>query len=285
MQRRAAAIYVAFFLVIGAASYSLIATAQAPTVEFENPAYELSQGDSFQAGDQTYNVTAINAEVESGGHGGGSSLVRSGELSYVNQSATYTATWENNSTVTFDGANWTVVVPNTSEPGQFTLREDIDEAALLQQDPQADNQTVTRDGQPYVVVTEDGTSRLVPASEYFPEPQTRQFQQGASLQYQGNQTTVATVTEGAVELQWTAPRQSTIDVEDEGNVTLGGQTYLASFPDNSTLALTQDFQSYERQTEEIDTFHTQENGLWGVTILSGAIVVFLTAFAYLPSRY
>jgi hypothetical protein len=285
MQRRAAAIYVAFFLVIGAASYTLIATAQAPAIEFDNPAYELSQGDEFQAGGQTYNVTSITAEVESGGHGGGSSLVRSGELSYVNQSATYTATWENNSTVTVDDTNWTVVIPNTTEPGQFTLREDVDEAAILQQDPQADNETITRDGQQYVVVTENGTSRLVPAAEYFPDPQTRQFQQGQTFQYEGNQTTISGVTADAAELQWTAPRQSTIDVEDKGNVTLSGQQYLAHFPDNSTLQLTQNYDSFERQTAEIDTFHTQENGLWGVTILSGAVAVFLVGLAYLPSRY
>jgi len=34
MQRRAAAIYAVFFIVLGAASYSVIATATAPTIEF-----------------------------------------------------------------------------------------------------------------------------------------------------------------------------------------------------------------------------------------------------------
>ena len=64
MQRRAAAIYVALFVLIGAASYSLIATAQQPTVEFDNPTYELSQGDQLDVGGQTYTVASVS---ETGG--------------------------------------------------------------------------------------------------------------------------------------------------------------------------------------------------------------------------
>ncbi|MFC6823818.1 hypothetical protein [Halopelagius fulvigenes] len=286
MQRRAAAVYVAFFLVIGAASYSLIATAQTPEVQFQNPKYSVSQGDTFRVDGQTYNVSELSASMEGGGHGGGASLSRSATITYTEQSAEYTETWSNNTSVAVGSSNWTVLVPNQSDPSQFTLREDVNRTTILQQDPNADNETVTRNGEEYVVVqNQDGNTMLVPASEYFPAPQTRQVSEGDTLQYQGNQTNVANVTQSGVEVTWTAPRTNTIDVSSGSNVTLSNQTYLAHFENNKTLQLTQNFESYRAQEEEITTFHTQENGLWGIVILCGSVAVLLVALAFLPSRY
>ncbi|SFH04245.1 hypothetical protein SAMN04488063_3676 [Halopelagius inordinatus] len=285
MQRRAAAIYVAFFLVIGAASYSLIATAQTPEIQFQNPDYSVSQGDTFDANGQTYNVSSISATEEEGGHGGGATLVRSGEMTYTEQSAEYTETWENNSSVTVGDGNWTVLVPEDSNASQFTLRQDVDRTQILEQDPNADNETVTRNGQEYVVQNEGGSTTLILADEYFPTPETRQVSVGESLQYQGNQTNVENVTESGVEVTWTAPRTNTIEASDDGNVTLGDQTYLAHFPDNETMQLTSDFENYQAQQEEIESFHTRENGLWGIVILCGSVVALLVGLAFLPSRY
>lgn len=286
MQRRAAAIYVAFFLVIGAASYSLIATAQTPEIQFQNPDYSVSQGETFQANGQTYNVSSISATMEGGGHGGGASLVRSGEITYTQQSAEYTETWKNNTSVTVGDGNWTVLVPNQSNPSQFTLRQDVERTQILEQDPNADNETVTRDGQEYVVVqNEGGNATLVPADEYFPSPKTRQVSEGDNLRYQGNQTNVKNVTQSGVEVTWTAPRTNVVEASDEGNVTLGNQTYLAHFPNNETMQLTQNFENYKSQKEEIESFHTFENGLWGIVILSGSLVFLLVGLAFLPSRY
>lgn len=285
MQRRAAAIYVALFVVIGAASYSLIATAETPQIEFQNPEYELSSGQTFQAGSQTYTVTDITAEMEGGGHGSAASLARSGTIEYTNQSANYTASWENNSTVTIDNTTWTVLVPDNENASEFTLREDINRTALLQQDPNANDELVTVNGTQQVVVQENGTQRLVPANEYFPDPRSQNYSQGATLNYQGNQTSVISVGGGAVEVSWTAPRTNTIDVGDQGNVTLGDQTYLAYFPNNETMQLTTNFESYNAQSEEIERFHKHENGLWGISILSFLTAVLLVGMAYMPSRY
>jgi hypothetical protein len=256
MQRRAAAIYVALFIVIGAASYSLIATAQTPTVEFENPEYELAQGDQFQVGEQTYTVSSVSDG--------------SGELQYTEESAEYTVTWENDSTQTVD------------DPTEFTLREEINETAILQDDPAASEETVEQNGTRYVVLN---GSELVAAEEYFPEPETQSYAEGETIQYEGNTTTVDSVTTDAVELTWTAPRTNTVSVGDEANVTLSDQTYLAHFPDESTMQLTQDFESYNSQVADIDRFQTHVNGLWGISIVSFLTAVFMIGFAYLPSRY
>jgi hypothetical protein len=268
MQRRAAAIYVALFIVIGAASYSLIATAQTPEVQFTNPEYELGQDDQFQVGDRTYTVSSVSDGT--------------GELQYTNETARYTVNWENDSTQTLDDEEWRVLVENASDPSSFTLREEINETAILADDPNASAETVTQNGERYVVIDD---SELVPADEYFPEPETQTYAEGDTVQYEGNATTVDSVTSEEVVLAWNAPRTNTVSVESEANVTLNDETYLAHIADGSTLQLTLDFESYQQQTADIDRFNTHTNGLWGVSIVSFLTAVFMIGFAYLPSRY
>jgi len=267
MQRRAAAIYVALFVLVGAASYSLIATAQQPTVEFEEPTYELTQGDQLDAGGQTYTVAGVS---ETGG-----------ELEYTNESDRYTVTWENDSTQTVDDEEWRVVIEG-DDPTEVTLREEINESALLAEDPDASEETVEQNGTRYFVLN---NSQLVPASEYFPVPETRTYAEGDAVDYQGNTTTVDSVTADAAELAWTAPRTNTVEVEHEANVTIGDQTYFAYVPDGSTIQLIDDYSSYQQQTAEIEQYQTHTNGLWGVSIVSLLTAVFMIGFAYLPSRY
>ena len=285
MQRRAAAIYVAFFLIVGAASYSLIATATAPTIEFDNPEEQLQQNDTFTVDDQQYRVSELSATMEGGGHGSAARIVRSGAVVWTNQSVTYTQTWENNSTVTVDQEDWRVVIPNATDPSSFTLREEINETRILEQDPNADNETLTRNGERYVVITEDGEQRLVPANEYFPDPSRTSYDEGQTIDYRGNQTTFANVSTDAVTLEWTAPRDETIELADQSNVTIGDQTYLVHFEDNETVVLTQNFASFNEQSNAIETYHEQVNGLWGISILSFGTAILLAGMAYLPSRY
>jgi hypothetical protein len=285
MQRRAAAIYAAFFIVLAAASYSLIATAQEPTVTIQNPEYELTQGQQFDVDGRTYTVTALDAEMEGGGHGSAATLSRSGEFTWVNESARYTATWENESTVTFQDEEYDVVIPNASDPTEVTLREAINRSAILRGDARARNETVTSGGEEYVVVRRGGNETLVPVDEYFPDPATRTFAEGDTVDYQGNETTLARVSPSEATLAWTGSKTVAVDVSDRGNVTLNDQQYLAVFRDNSTVWLTQDYRSYREQTDDIAAFTTHKNGLWGVSITSGMTAFLLVALAYLPSRY
>jgi len=267
MQRRAAAIYVALFVLIGAASYSLIATAQQPTVEFDDPARELTQGDRLDAGGQTYTVASVS---ETGG-----------ELRFTEESAEYTVAWENDSTQTVADEEWRVVVRG-DDPSAVTLRETINETAILAADPDASEETVEQNGTRYVVLN---NSRLVPAAEYFPDPETRTYAEGDRFDYRGNTTTVDSVTADAAELTWTAPRTNTLAVEHEANVTIGDRTYFAYVSEGSTIQLLTDYGSYQQQTAAIDQFQTYRNGLWGLSIVSFLTAVFMIGFAYLPSRY
>jgi len=286
MQRRAAAIYVAFFIVLGAASYSVIATATAPTVGFENPDHRLSGDDQFSVENRQYTVSSISAEMSGGGgHGGAASVTRSGELTWTNESARYTQTWDHNATVTYQGADYRVLVEDADDPASFRLVEEINRTAILQEDSAVNDQTITLNGTEYVV-REDGDSRtLIPASEYFPTPASTQYAEGDSLQFQGNTTSVADVTSEGATLAWTAPQTNTVSVGNEANVTLNGQQYFAYFPDNSTLVLESDYNVYQEQVNEIDTYHDHVNGLWGISIVSFATAIMLLGMAYMPSRY
>lgn len=84
MQRRAAAIYVVFFVVVAIGAYSLTTVAEEPTVSIDGQSYQ--QGDTFQA-----SGTAWMVNVSDG----------SGELSSVNRSARFTTSIANNSTILF----------------------------------------------------------------------------------------------------------------------------------------------------------------------------------------
>jgi hypothetical protein len=285
MQRRAAAIYVVFFVVIGAASYSLIATADAPTIQFQNPEHQLSSGDQFSAGDQQYTVSEINAEMTGGGHGSAPTLSRSGTIAWTNQSARYTESWDNNTTVTYQGEDYRLLVESADDPTSFELQETVNRTRILQEDSAVRNETITQNGTEYVVREQNGNLSLVPAADYFPTPAATTYDEGQQIQYNDNATTVDSVASDSVTLAWNAPKQNTVEVGDQANVTLGGQQYLAYFPDNSTLVLTQNFESYDRQVAEIDTYHTQVNGLWGVSIASFLTAIVLLGMAYMPSRY
>ncbi|WP_224448389.1 hypothetical protein [Haloprofundus salilacus] len=286
MQRRAAAISVAFFLLVGAASYSLIATAEEPTIQFENAEYELQQGDQFTQGGQQYTVTSLDAQVEGGDHGSAATLSRSGELAWTNQSAQYSQTWENNSSVTVSNESYRVIIPNESNPNTFALQEELNRTALLQANQSVDNEMVTRDGQQYVVYNDgSGNPTLIPAEQFFPDPSSTQYNEGQQFDYEGNQTTIQNVTASEATLTWTAPRNNTVELEDESTVTVGNEQYLAYFPSNETVYLTQNMDSYNAQREDMAAFDRHMKGLQGVTILCGSLVVLLIGLAYLPSRY
>ncbi|MWV63468.1 hypothetical protein GRS48_01305 [Halorubrum sp. JWXQ-INN 858] len=283
MQRRAVAVYVALFLVVGTAAGVLIATAETPEITFDDPDFELSEGDSFEVDGQEYTVADIT-ETEAEDDVGDVEIERSGQLEWeavVEQSET----WANESVVELDDGEWRVHIEG-EDPTAFTLVEVLDRDAILSEDPAADNETVERDGEEYVVVTdEDGESRLVPADDYFPAPEERSYSAGDSLEYDGHSVTVDAVTEDGVTLVWEGPETSTMDVDQEERITLGDTDFIAYFPDGETMVLSSDFEAYEAQLAEIDRLDQQAEGIWRVLIISVLSSLLVIAAAFVPSRY
>jgi hypothetical protein len=82
--------YVAFFLVVGAAAYGLIQTTSAPAVSIDGPTY--AEGDDVTMGDRTYTVSSTGED--------------SGDLTWVNESGVLTETIDNGSEVPVTDVVW-----------------------------------------------------------------------------------------------------------------------------------------------------------------------------------
>lgn len=265
MQRRAAAIFVAFFLVVAVGAYALIGAADEPTVQIDEADRDhVVTGDgSLQIGGVEYDVTDLDGAAGSA------------EASWLNESARFTATLADNSTVPYRDANYTVVVQNASEPDRFRLHE-------VQP---IDRPTTVQDGTRYVVF-EEGTNRtLVPVSEYLPDPMIYPFVIGDEFPYEGNATTVAAVSTEEVTLEWFGPQTETVSFAEGQNTTIDGTPYLVTFPDEETMVLTTAYDEYDASLARIDFYHERMSGLWGVIILSGIVAFILVGMAYIPSRY
>jgi len=356
MQRRAAAMYFAFFLVLGAAAYGLLVTTSAPTVAMDGDSY--ASGDPITLGERDYTV----ASVDSGGEG---------ELSWVNESATlsatldngsevavtavswdgqmdrYEATFEDGETIPFNDSQYTVGVngsapsltltdaenanlsetfavgdsltyqqnettvteigsstatvvwggpyvvdvnnESVSNPTNATLVEVRDYGTLAEEDPSLYNQTTRIDGTLYVTLREEDQN--VPVEEYFGPKERHLISENGTLDYNGNETTVASVTNESVELTWAGTATNTIEFEEGENFTAGvpgSETqYFPFFPDNSSVKIfetDQRFGEYSAQTDEKDDYDSRMLGLWGIVDLSILAVIILLMSAYLPVR-
>lgn len=178
MQRRAAAIYAAFFILVAAGSYAVIGVAQQPTVTVDDPDHSAAAGDQLTLDGRTYTV----GEIQSGTNEGNS--LRSTELTWVNQSAQYSAEVANNSTVPPDDVQWE----------DQTARE----SATFE-----NGSTVTVGGTDYQVVIAGGESPSEFTLDAGDSNQT--YAVGDSLTYQGNQANVTQITSSQVTVVWGEP--------------------------------------------------------------------------------
>jgi len=265
MQRRAAAVSVALFLLLAAGSYTLIGAAQQPAVSLEDPEFTISEGEERTIAGTSYNFSSVSET--------------SATATWVNESARYTETWAENDTVTVDGQNFSVAGLNESA-GVFELRE-VQEV---------DRPTVEQNGTTYVVV-EDGENRtLVPRENYLPEQTVYEYQVGDAVDYDGNEneTVVASVSADEVTMEWFAPDTIEVEFGEGENTTVGDTPYLAHFETadgQAVLELTTDYEDYHSDVDAQEQFHERSNGLWGIVILASMAAALVVMLAFLPSRY
>jgi hypothetical protein len=283
MQRRAAAAYFLFFLVVSVAAYAYIGVAesQRPEVQLEGP--ELTNDSTFSSGGQTYTVSNIH-QTGGDGHGGGGSIAA--DLSWTNDSAQYTAEIASGSTTTLDNTTYNVTIENST--GVLTLTAQQNVTALLQNDSDVYDSLATRDGERFVVYRANNSTR--PLQEWLPEPEMRTYTTGDQYMYPaegGTQaTTITNVTNSSATVEWTAPRQRTVELSEGGNVTLEDGQYFTHFTNQSAVqvASIDQYAQYRATLTDQDYFHERKNGLWGISILSGIASVLMLGMAYLPNR-
>jgi hypothetical protein len=283
MQRRAAAAYIAFFLVIAAGSYAFIATADAPDVTISgDDVREIQEGDTVSVNDRTYSVAEVSAKTEEGGdHGGGGGLAYTIRFEWTNESARYTESWAANSTVEFDGQTRRVLVENGTD--EFDLRWEPTErfAPAWSDGVMYIDSDLERGGRQDVAVT----SYIANSSNE--SIQTIGYAEGDSFERNGNETTFASVSNSTVVLEWTAPRTNELSAANDQNITLNGEPHVVHFESNDTVRLGQSAAAREQLQEAKrtqDRFKERINGVWGITLGSGTALVLLVALAFLPRK-
>ena len=284
MQRRAAAAYFLFFLVVSVAAYAYIGVAESQRPEVQLDGQELTNDSTFTSGGQTYTVSNIHM-AGGGGHGGGGGSMAA-DLSWTNNSSQYTATIESGSTTTLDNTTYNVTVEGSTSTLVLTAQQNVTQ--LLQNDNSVYNSLATRDGERFVVYRADNSTQ--PLEAWLPEPATVTYTTGDQYPYQaesGTQTTTLTnVTNNSATVEWVAPRQRTVELSEGGNVTLEDGQYFAHFPDHSTVQVVSvdQYSQYQETLAGQSYFHERTNGLWGISILSGIASVLMLGMAYLPNR-
>ena len=277
MQRRAVAVYVALFVLIGVASYTLMATAEQPQVTVDNPDFQLSSGDEFTIDGQSYTAATVEEVTEEGGHGSTSTHMAA-TIEWTLAGVENTDEWAVGDTITVDEREWEVMGTTDST---VTVENVIDREAILESDPAADNQTYSGEDGDFVRVG----GETVPVSEYF-DPDEVTFSEGETVSYDGQQATVDSVTNESVTVSWTTDESNSQELGTGDTVTLGdNSTYTAYFTGSNTLELTEDAEAYEAAVAEQETFSQRVSGLRWVTFTAGFIAMLLIAFAFLPSRY
>lgn len=265
MQRRWAAIYLAFFLVMAGSAYSVMAVAEEPAMDIEGDTYQA--GDSFEVNGTTYTVSEI-ADGE-------------GTVEYNTTQGQQTA-FENNSVVEYQGDEYNVTIESAEEPDSFTLTQEFDVEAILQNDSQVDNQTYEREDGTQFVRYENGTTQTV--DEYLPEPNREQFSVGDSIEHANTTKTVDSVSASEAVLTWEEETTASVSFEEGDVVEIGGTQYVTTFPDNETVLLSEDTEGYEQVVENREHFDQRISGLNYVMIFSLAAAFILAAAAFMPRR-
>ena len=214
MQRRAVAVYVALFVLIGVASYTLMATAEQPQVTVDNPDFQLSSGDEFTIDGQSYTAATVEEVTEEGGHGSTSTHMAA-TIEWTLAGVENTDEWAVGDTITVDEREWEVMGTTDST---VTVENVIDREAILEADPAADNQTYSGEDGDFVRVS----GETVPVSEYF-DPDEVTFSEGETVSYDGQQATVDSVTNESVTVYWTTEASKRQELGTGDTVTIGDQ--------------------------------------------------------------
>jgi hypothetical protein len=263
MQRRWAAVCIAFFLVMAGSAYSVMALAEEPTPDVEGDTY--GDSETFQEGGTTYTVSV--------GEG-------AGEITY-NETVENEETFANNSVIDYDNASYNVSIEPGNDSEAFTLVREFDVEAVLSEDPEVENSTFTRDDGTEVVVYRNGTTR--PLEEYLDRDRV-EFSEGNTIEHDDETKTIANVTSGEVVLTWETVEEQSIGLEEGGTFTLDGTEHVATFPDNSTVVISEDVEGYDTYENNVDYYQERVTGLLYVIIFSASSSFLIAALAFLPRR-
>lgn len=267
MQRRAAAMYVIFFVLIAVGSFAVVNVAEAPDPAMDQSDHQLTVDDSVTIDGTTYNLTRID--------------VFSATFEWTQPEAEQTGTITNESTIESDGVEYLLEIDAGDEPDGVTL---------IEQYPEHDLETVEIDGVTYVVIEENNDTRIVPEEEYLADehgPRERlELTVGDSLVWDdaNASVTIDDISSASVTVSWVGPMERSITVQSGQPTEIGQTTYVANFVGTEYIQLTTDVEAYETHRDEIDTFDERYQGFWGITVLSLLTAILIGGLSFLPQR-
>lgn len=265
MQRRWAAIYLAFFLVMAASAYSVMAVAEEPAIDIEGDTF--SEGDTLEADGTTYTFTEV--------------ADRSGAVEH-NETVDQEQELANNTVIEYRDGEYNVTIESAEEPQSFTLTQEFDVEAILEGDDDVNNETFTGDDGEEQVVYRNGTTQLL--SEYLPEPDSEEFSVGETIEHDGHTKSIEAVTAEAVTVTWQEELTQTTELSEGKQVTFGGTDYVFTFVDDNTVMLSTQIDEYEQTQENREFFDQRMSGLLYVIIFSLGSGFVLAASAFMPRR-
>jgi hypothetical protein len=174
------------------------------------------------------------------------------------------------------GSDYLVAIPNETgvDPTTASMDTDVDDSL-----GQYTNGT-------QFVRYENGTESLL--SDYLLESEVETIEEGGTLQYEGNETTVGNITTEAIPVSWIAPKTITVDLTEGNTVDLNDEMFLVHFPSDSTVKLventTANYEDYQSDQNRIDKYNERKAGLWAVVIISLLAALILLPTAYLPVK-
>lgn len=267
MQRRTAAMYVVFFLVIAVGAIAFINVVEAPSPSMDEYDFQLQVDDNVTIGDTTYQVTRID--------------VFSATLAWTESEVEQSDNLDNESTIESEGTEYRIEIDPGEDPEGFVLHETF---------PEHDLDTVEVEGVTYVVIEENNETTFIPEQEYLldeygPREQVR-LTVGDSFYLDAVDASVSVeeITSEMVSVTWVGPDEQTMTIQRGEPTEIGGTTFVTNFVGTEYIQLTTDLDAYEEHQNALDTYDERHLGFWGVGVLSMITAILIGALSYLPRR-
>lgn len=282
MQFRAGIVYVLLFVVVAAGAYGVIASASAPQVAIDegDADYVLGEGDSFEVGGESFDVTSVSGDSASVEQVNESAIL---EVEWEGADLAGDDEWDDGDTVALGEEDPHLLLMNPPEGEDeeytsFTLVEEFDEE---------EHEPITREDWLYFV--EGESEELVPVEEY-DAVETQTFELGDEIEFydeEAEETIAATITEvsaDGVVLEYEGEAVTEYTAESGETLTLAEEDLGAYVTDGGDLYLTNDAASLEAQQAAVTTHEDRVRGLWWVVVMAGFTAVTVAALAFMPVR-
>lgn len=267
MQRRAAAMYVLFFLVIAVGALGFINLVDAPDESMDEFDFQLVEGSTASIDETEYTVSRIDAF--------------SATMRFTVPDAAVTETIANESILNSTGVEYRVELPPVEDPTWIILHETYPDHGL---------ETTEIDGVTYVQVEENDEITLIPEDQYLEEqfgPRERlNLSIGDSFVWDERDATVTieSITATGVDVSYIGPEERSLTLVRGETTEIAGTTYGVNFVGDDTIQLTTDIDAWDSHLDALDTWDERYLGFWGIGVLSILAAILIGGLSYLPRR-